>query len=189
MPSAITHPQEAYVAEKFLFLDFDGPLHPTPTLQGKNVGLLANNPAALRNAGFFRWSDHLEHLLQCAEHANPGTRINVIVHSSWRAQAWFSLPVIREALGQLGERICGFTRMELGRGPAVQELCDRMGIDDYLILDDDVAAFNVVPAVREHLVPIHPLRGVMDAHVDLALMHWACAEAPVPTGMPVPAQA
>ena len=55
--------------EKYLFLDFDGPMHPTTTLQGKNVALLASSPSALREAGFFVWADALEQLLAQAEAA------------------------------------------------------------------------------------------------------------------------
>lgn len=176
-------------AEKYLFLDFDGPLHPSTTLQGKNVGLLAASPAALREAGFFIWSDRLEQLLAEAEAAHSGSlRINVIVHSSWRAQPWFSTPVIRQALGALGERICGFTRCELPRGQAVEDLCMRMGIEDYVVLDDDIRAFADCPVVQQHLIAVNPLRGVCDESVTSSLAQWAHAEPTVPSGTPTPSQ-
>lgn len=171
--------------EKFLFLDFDGPLHPSTTLQGKHVALLASSPAALREAGFFVWADDLEQMLVAAE-SQGDVRISVIVCSSWRAQSWFSPPVIRQALGPLGARICGYTDNALPRAHAIDELCTRMGIDDYAILDDDIRAFEDLPHVREHLVAVNPLRGVRDPQVRLNLTKWLAAAAPVPTGTPEP---
>ena len=171
---------------KYLFLDFDGPLHPSTTLQGKNVGLLASSPSALRSAGFFIWSDLLEDILCRAEASNPALQISIIVHSSWRAQTWFSTPVIRQALGSLGQRICGFTRTELGRAEAVAELCERMGITDYLILDDDVKSFAGREPVCSRLLAVSPLSGVRDSQVQDALLEWATVATPRPTGEPTP---
>jgi hypothetical protein len=181
--------------DKYVFLDFDGAVHPSTTLQGKNVALLANSPAALRDAGFFVWADDLELMLAEVEaEADAGDgeriRIHVIVHSSWRAQPWFSAPVIREALGALGQRVCGYTRPELPRGEAVEELCDRMEIEDYLVLDDDTAAFVAHPRVQGHLLALNPLRGVREPHVRACLARWATARtAPSPCGSPSPAAA
>lgn len=178
------------VAQKYLFLDFDGPLHPSTTLQGKNVALLASSPTGLRAAGFFIWAELLEGVLRQAEAAHPGgLRIHVIVHSSWRAQPWFSTPVIRQALGCLGQRICGFTRSELPRAEAVAELCARMDIEDFLVLDDDVAAFQEHPGINSRLVPVSPLHGVRDANVQAALLEWATLPTVCPTGEPSPALA
>lgn len=172
--------------EKYLFLDFDGPLHPTTAIQGRNVGLLASSPSALRAAGFFVWADRLEDLLAQAEATQPNLRVNVIVHSSWRAQAWFNPAVIRQSLGALGERVCGYTRMDLDRAQAVQELCERMAITDYAILDDDIQAFAGSPSIRQRLVAVNPLRGVSEEAVGSTLLDWAAAVGPAPTGSPAP---
>ena len=175
----------AQFTEKYLFLDFDGPLHPSTTLQGKNVGLIASNPTALRDAGFFVWADALEEVLLQAEASQP-VRINVIVNSSWRAQAWYSPPVIRQALGALGERICGFTRSDLPRAQAVHDLCERMGIEDYLVIDDDIRAFEGHDDIQQHLLAVNPLRGVREPQVSSALLQWAAAEVPRPCGCLTP---
>lgn len=150
---------------KTLFLDFDGPLHPATAIQGKDMATLALLGAAeIRKAGFFCWNEALEDALAINH------EIGIVVHSSWRNQPWMSSALAREILGPLGHRFQGFATPHVPRERAVEECITRMGIEDFLILDDAHAEFK---KLSPFLIAPNPLRGVSDQSILARVALWS----------------
>lgn len=150
-----------------LFLDFDGVLHPSTEIMGKDLASLALRGAdALIDAGLFRWTGVLEdELARCRGAAD----ISIVVHSSWRDQPWLSSTLARDLLGRLGHRLEGFVAQHTPRATAISEFASRHSLQDILILDDAVHEFSNEPA----LVVTNPLLGVTEESTLARIRSWA----------------
>lgn len=153
---------------KCLFLDFDGVLHPSTAIVSIDRSALAIDPMqVISDHQLMRWAGLLEDDL-----SNASEDIAIAVHSSWRMTPWATNNVIVRALGPLGHRFAGVTRRELPRQASIEDLRERAGIADALIVDDDVQAFK--PGT-EGLVITNPLLGVSEERVRVAIRKWSQA--------------
>lgn len=153
-----------------LFLDFDGVLHPsTVVLDVDRLALTANPLATIAKHRMLRWAPLLEELL-CECQAQTGEEYTIAVHSSWRKTNWATNSVLRQALGPLGHRFLGVTNPQLERQASIQDLCQRCGVDDFLIVDDDRSAF--APGTM-NLVVTNPLCGLSDRQCLDQIRSWA----------------
>lgn len=150
---------------KIIFLDFDGPLHPTTAIDGVRR---PPDEASFLERDLFRWAFHLDVALSKAK-----DRENILIaaHSSWRQIPGLSQNLIREKLGpRLGAQYVGMTRPELKRWESIQEMCKRGGFDDFLIIDD---AINEFPENLPQLVVCNPLKGLSDPTIQRRVIDWA----------------
>lgn len=113
---------------RFLFLDFDGVLHPADAhaaLESVRVPLVD-----LRAAGLFV---HVELL---AELLSPYPDVGLVAHTSWRLT--HSDAELRELLGPAGVRLVGATDRALDRESSILEFVRRRRLDvhQYRVLDD-----------------------------------------------------
>lgn len=153
---------------KALFLDFDGVLHPSTHVIGKDMaGLALQGSQAISDTGMFCWVSALEHALN-QEHSSE--EIGIVVHSSWRSASWATPQLIRELLGPLGHRFMGFVEPNVPREQAIDRFIMRTGIVDHLILDDAIREFG--PGRRD-LVITNPLLGVSEECVLATIRCWA----------------
>ena len=154
---------------KILFLDFDGPLHPTSAIDG-----IRRPPDELSflERGLFRWAIHLDMILSRLDEEERSS-ILIAAHSSWRQIPGLSQQLIRDQLGpRLGPQYIGMTRPELGRWASIQDMCERGGFTDFLIIDDAVSEF---PTDLPQLVVCSPLKGLSDPEVQRKIAEWAGA--------------
>lgn len=157
-------------AMKTLFLDFDGVLHPsTAVLDVDRLAMSANPLDTIAKHDLMRWAGLLEDALSDC-HEQTGKDYVVAVHSSWRKTGWATNSVLRRALGPLGHRFLCVTNARLQRHESILDLCERCGIDDYLIVDDDRSAF--APGTTNLLVT-NPLLGLSDPHCLGQIRVWA----------------
>ena len=145
---------------RVLFLDLDGPLHPTEAIQGLAPGI-DRLPVAARERMLFRWLPHLESLLE--EHPDVG----IVVHSAWRRYA--SNSELREVLGPLADRFLGVTSTDITRHAGIEEIARRFGIDTYLIVDDALEEF---PAGCPQLCAVDPNTGIAACDVQERIRGW-----------------
>ena len=158
-----------------IFLDFDGPLHPTTAIKGLQParGVLLAQESSQR--GLFCWLPHLEQVL--AEHQD----VDIVVHSSWATYA--SNEELRTVLGSLGERFAGITPRDMGRWEGIEHTARRFGLDNFRVIDDAISAF---PLSLPELILVDPLRGLSDPQVLDTLQKWLtetmpCAPVPAPS--------
>lgn len=107
----------------YLYLDFDGVLHPldTPAL-GAN-GQLLDNP------DLFCWLPILADLLA------PHPTVKIIVSSDWRRL--FDDDALTRLLGPLGPRFAGITEtIDRNRANEILHDATRRGIENWIALDD-----------------------------------------------------
>jgi len=157
-------------AMKTLFLDFDGVLHPsTAVLDVDRLALAANPLTAIARHELMRWAALLEDVLSDCQ-TRTLEDYTIAVHSSWRKAAWATNSVLREALGPLGHRFLCVTNAQLQRHESILDLCERCGIDDYLIVDDDLSAF--APGTT-NLIVTNPLLGLSDRRCLDRIRAWA----------------
>lgn len=155
---------------KTLFLDFDGVLHPsTAVLDVDRLALSANPLATIARHDLMRWATLLEDALSDCQ-TRTLEDYTIAVHSSWRKAAWATNSVLRQALGPLGHRFLCVTNAQLQRHESILDLCERCGIDDYLIVDDDRSAF--APGTG-NLVVTNPLLGLSEPHCLQRIKVWA----------------
>jgi hypothetical protein len=144
-----------------LFLDFDGPLHPTSAIAGllPRRGLLSSPEVKQRE--LFRWVPMLEQAL--ADHED----VVIVVHSAWATHA--SNEELRAALGPLTGRYVGITPRDRDRWPGIQDTVERFGITSYRIIDDAVESF---PADLAQLIAVDPMLGLSDPRPRQLLAQW-----------------
>lgn len=163
-------PADLIVSNKVLFLDFDGPLHPSTAIEG-----IRRPPDAqtCKERELFRWARHLEEILATLSDEQRA-EILIAAHSSWRKIDGLSQGLIRDSLGPvLSEMYVGMTRPDLNRWDSIQDMCDRFEIDDFLIIDDATKEF---PENLPQLVICNPLKGLSDLAVQERITAWATTE-------------
>lgn len=154
---------------KTLFLDFDGVLHPSIAILGKDIATLAlHGSEHILASGLFKWNELLEAALSESEE-----EVVIVVHSSWRNQPWMSTSLARDLLGPLAHRFEGFVELREPREKAISEFADRMKVDDFLILDDSRAEFSVL---LDRLLLTNPLSGVSEASTLAQIRAWTSAK-------------
>jgi hypothetical protein len=159
------------LSTKVLFLDFDGPLHPAIAIEGIRI---PPDEEACVDRNLFRWAIHLE-LILCALPSEQRESILIAAHSSWRKIQGLSQDLIRRQLGpNLARQYIGMTRPELPRWASIQDMCERGGFSDILILDDAVDEF---PKDLPQLVACNPLKGLSDPLVQAKVRDWASSTA------------
>jgi hypothetical protein len=158
---------------KALFLDFDGVLHPSTHVVGKDMARLAlQGSQAITDTGMFCWTGALEEAL----HQEPfAEEIGIVVHSSWRNASWATPQLIRELLGPLAHRFMGFVQSNVPREQAIDNFIQRAGIADHIILDDATREFG--PG-RSELIVTNPLLGVSEECVLAHIRSWARSAEP-----------
>lgn len=155
-----------------LFLDFDGVLHRSTDIVGKDVSSLAlQGSEAILATGLFRWTGLLEESLAQADGSDD---IAVVVHSSWRNQRWMSSSLARTLLGPLGRRFAGFVEAHTPREKAIDDFVTRLSLESILILDDARDEF----VHSESLIVTNPLQGVSDVSVLEQVRSWADSSKP-----------
>lgn len=155
------------MSTKVLFLDFDGPLHPSTAIEGIRR---PPDAQACADRNLFRWAIHLDRIIgQLSE--EQANNILIAAHSSWRQLNGLSQQLIRDNLGpRLAGMYIGMTPPELGRWASIQAMCDRGGFDDFLIIDD---AQNEFPEDLPQLVVCNPLTGLSDPDIQARIREWA----------------
>lgn len=158
------------MSNKALFLDFDGPLHPSTAIEGIRRPPDAD---ACKERQLFRWAPHLEDALSTLSDEQRADLL-IVAHSSWRKIEGLSQGLIRESLGpMLAEMYVGMTRPDLDRWESIQDTCQRFDIEDFLIIDDATAEF---PAGLPQLVICNPLKGLSDPLVQSRITEWASSD-------------
>lgn len=155
---------------KALFIDFDGPLHPSTAIEG-----IRRPPDAhtCKERQLFRWAHHLEAILSPLSDEQRAD-ILIVAHSSWRKIDGLSQSLIRDSLGPvISQMYAGMTRPDLDRWNSIQDTCARFDIDDFLIIDDATAEF---PKDLPQLVICNPLKGLSDPVVQSRISDWAFTE-------------
>lgn len=162
--------QVIIVPQKALFLDFDGPLHPSTAIEGIRR---PPDQQTCKDRQLFRWARHLEEIIAPLSEERRA-EILIVAHSSWRKIDGLSQSLIRESLGPiLSEMYVGMTRPDLGRWESILDTCNRFDIDDYLIIDDATKEF---PEGLPQLVICNPLKGLSDPQVQDRIAEWATAQ-------------
>lgn len=147
-----------------LFLDFDGVTHPvsdiedwrTLNVHGADINHL------IEKRKLFRWMPLLTQALD--EHPD----VVVVVHSGWRAV--LDNTRMRYILGpDLGQRFMGVTSSALSRHEGIEDLANRAGIDEFIVIDDAIHEF---PKNYEHLIATDPEVGISDPGVLQSLGAW-----------------
>jgi len=159
-----------------IFLDFDGPLHPTSAIEGltPSRGVLLSEAGGSR--GLFRWLCHLEEALVGHED------VAIVVHSAWASYA--TNDELRTVLGALAERFVGITPRDMDRWEGIRHVIDRFGIDSYRVIDDAVDKF---PDGLQQLIAVSPLSGLSDPAARHQIRQWlseSAAPAPPDEGHP-----
>lgn len=155
------------MTQKVIFLDFDGPLHPSTAIEGIRQ---PPDEAACLDRNLFRWAIHLDILLSKLSNEKRSS-ILIAAHSSWRKIPGLSQQLIRQLLGpRLAKQYVGMTRPDLPRWESIQEMCARAEFDDILIIDD---AKDEFPAGLAQLVVCNPLKGLSDPAIQAQIFNWA----------------
>lgn len=155
------------LTSKVIFLDFDGPLHPATAIEGVRI---PPDDDVCVDRNLFRWAIYLELIISALP---PEQRESILIaaHSSWRKVNGLSQDLIRRQLGPtLARQYIGMTRPELPRWASIQDMCERGGFTDILILDDAVDEF---PQGLPQLVACNPLKGLSDPKVQARIRAWA----------------
>jgi hypothetical protein len=130
-------------SDPFLFLDFDGVLHPDDAAyldnDSKPEGLL-----------LFRWAPVLMEIL------SKFPDVKVVISSSWRFM-WEYEELLSFIPEDLRSRIVGITNPNLNRYPAIADYVEKHEIKNYVILDDMPLEF---PRVCKELIICKPTKGV-----------------------------
>lgn len=128
-----------------LFLDIDGPLHPT------NAPYLTQN-GGMAGEGLFRWLPKLQEAL------SQFPDVQVVLHSSWR-YCWDTDEEVRKNLPpELNAIIVATTgREEIRRYESILAYIQAHNIEKYVIVDDDSNAF---PYGLKELVNCMPSQGL-----------------------------
>lgn len=146
------------LADKIIYLDFDGVLHPDGTEAIDDRGQLLDNPI------LFCWLPILTELLE------PHPHVQIIVSSDWRRL--FDDPALIRLLGPLGNRFSGV--IERPASPRAQEIlidAQTRGLTDWIALDDHTSVHQA--ARTDHrFIACDPTTGITDEAVQLAVRVW-----------------
>ncbi|QOT76344.1 HAD domain-containing protein [Cupriavidus basilensis] len=150
---------------KYLFLDFDGVLHPVSALQ--SFAMRMPRRAAIQQGRLFRWTQILEELLH-------GSDVHIIVHSAWRRLV--GEPELLEYLGLLAARYCGVTNFELTRWNGIRHAVAQLSLNEgeWCVLDDHASQFP--DPLPSEVVLCDPELGIWDASVRNRIRAWAIGE-------------
>jgi len=166
---------------KAVFADFDGVFHPSPEILDKDMpSLVMRGADAVLSTGLFRWTGLVEDVLA---QSPGGEDIAVVVHSSWRNMGWADSRLVRQLLGPLGHRFEGFVQRHVPREQSIREFIDRVGIDQYVILDDARREFVLE---QDNLIVTNPLVGMSDPAALAHLGRWAMSCQETKLRIPVP---
>ena len=149
------------MSKRLLFLDFDGVLHsesdPQIEYDGPHVDITGQNLFI--------------HAIRLAELLSHYPDVDIIISSSWRNH--FPLVELQRRLGVLGHRAIGtttFTKDKYqaeSRGISRYRQCERMaihlGIDDWIMLDDDVSVVfpeAATPEMQCRVIFCDPILGL-----------------------------
>jgi len=149
--------------QQYLFLDFDGPLHPAQAyVQVDDVHLPLTK---LQAAGLFFHLNVLEEFL--SDHRNLG----IVVHSSLRLT--HSYAELQGLLGPLGQRVVGVTQRELDRELSILEFVRRRRIaaEQYRVLDDQPELFPRLAGTC-NFISCDPVEGIAASVPMAQLAHW-----------------
>lgn len=150
---------------KALFLDFDGPLHPTTAIQGLNGKVSEKD---IQDRGLFRWIPILEEIVRSAPKKTQDD-LHIVGHTSWRQSNVATQDLIRKSLRSLSPYYVGMTNPELPRWESIVEMCERAKLDDIIIIDDNYSEF---PTGLPQLMVCNPLLGISDARISEKISHW-----------------
>ena len=142
----------------YLYLDFDGVLHPFGEEAIDEYGRLLPNP------NLFCWLPILSDLLS----TRPA--VQVIVSSDWR-RLFPDQDLIR-LLGELGGRFVGVVEnIDQNRAQEIARDANSRGISDWLALDDHETVHAAALAGDTRYIPCRPHLGLSDRTVQRLL--WA----------------
>lgn len=155
---------------RFLYLDFDGVLHPADVWlvpgEGFRLGPGLGEHALFEHAG----------LLQCL--LEPQKDVGLVLSTSWVPGIGLEQAVARLPAA-LARRVVGATFdpsrhgrafSSVARGYQVLEHAQRHGISDWAALDDDARGWPEEEMRR--LVQTDPVRGLGDESARAALLAW-----------------
>jgi hypothetical protein len=158
LPSAKRAQRRAQLlaGRRVLFLDFDGVLHPGPSLlgHGEEQPLIATK--------HFGWLPALLRTLA------PFPDVKVVVHSTWRLN--YDEDELREILSDLGGRYLGATPVGERYASILQWLEANPDVTSYRIVDDEPDEFP--QPLPEELIVCDPTLGVTGLEVAAALRAW-----------------
>lgn len=149
------------MASRYLFLDFDGVLHPADAHFSLETVKVPQQQ--LRAAGLFEHVDMLSVLLVAYQD------VRLVVHSSWRLT--HSDAELQYLLGPLGERLHGATNRSLDRQESIIDFVARhdLGLAQYRILDDQV---HLLPDLSDAVIQCDSRLGISEPHALLQLRAW-----------------
>ncbi|MCY0857539.1 HAD domain-containing protein [Cupriavidus sp. D39] len=152
---------------KFLFLDFDGVLHPVSALDGFAMRMAQD--AAISYGRLFRWTWVLEESLE-------GADVNIVVHSSWRR--FLGTAQLLQYLGPLANRYCGIANLEMSRWQGIRHAASQLELadDEWVVLDDHASQFPDPPP--RQLVLCNPESGIWEPRVRERVRAWAVGKQP-----------
>lgn len=158
-----------------VFLDFDGVGHPVSAIEDwRDLNVHgADLPTLIAKRNLFRWLPILTEELRAHED------VVIFVHSGWRSVADNLL--MRQILGDLGDRYMGITPLDLRRYAGIREVAQRAGLDQFLIIDD---AKHEFPAECAELLLTDPELGLSEVAVQERLRGWLEATAPTESSAP-----
>lgn len=156
---------------KTIFLDFDGPLHPTESIRGIPSPITQQ---VIDERNLFRWVPLLEDAVANSP-ACVREGLCIAAHSSWRLRFDVDQQIVRNNLRSLASYYVGMTNPALLRWPSIQDMCQRAQIEDYLIIDDAIDEF---PQNLQQLIVCSPSKGLSDQDVMSRLTQWLHSEAP-----------
>lgn len=143
---------------RYLYLDFDGVLHPDGSEAIDERGRLIDNPV------LFSWLPVLTELLE------PFPEVRIIVSSDWRRL--FDDAALIKLLGPLGIRFVGV--VEHISPPRDQEILHdalQRGLQDWIALDDHRSVHEAA-RTDPRFIACAPATGITGETVQLAVRAW-----------------
>lgn len=140
---------------RLLFLDFDGVLHPLDKIE------------VLHPHKWFCWAPLLDEILE------PWPDVQLVVHSSWRAE--FDLSELRQLLGALAPRVTGCTSaLPKALGIAAVLNASRPPVTAHVVLDDD-ARLAAHPGLN--VIVCNSGQGLSSPDTQAEIKEWLAATA------------
>lgn len=145
--------------KRIIFLDFDGPMHPTGTVQ-----FVDHEHVDFGDA--FCWWPTLRNLL------HQTNDVGIIIHSTWRLRWTFEElfdivpPDMRPYLLDVADT------NYMGRDQAIVHtwpVYQKQGFLDYIVIDDEPTA---LPSVQDHVIACSSHSGLSNLMVQTHLREW-----------------